>query len=228
MPNNPKWRTIAKHSGASVSEVIAVAIYMLTDASANAAERGRTQPNKDEHIATALGIDDGLVVSIKEAMQGRFLDGDIIIGWNKRQPKREDGSAERAKKWREEQKAERNRTQPNATERPDTDSDTDTETEELRTPVLKKKDYLNSQGVKGGFDKSQGSLREFDVWPLLTQEARIEAMEHAKRAGLDVQVMREKYNENIRGGREKPKDASKAFPVWCSNYAHGVWKRKNK
>jgi len=123
MPNDPKWRTIARESQTSISDVIAVALHLLTEASANATERGRTQPNNTEHIASALDMETGFVVRIKEAMQGRFLEGERIKNWAKRQPKREDDSAERAKQWREHKKAERNRTQPNATERPDTDAE---------------------------------------------------------------------------------------------------------
>jgi hypothetical protein len=64
-------------------------------------------------------------------MQGRVLDGDMVSGWSKRQVEREDGSAERSKRWREAQK-EGKRTQANASERkqtPDTDTDTDTDTD---------------------------------------------------------------------------------------------------
>jgi hypothetical protein len=129
MPNDPKWRTIARVSGQPISAVLAVYIHLLVIAS-TATERGRTQNVCNEDLASALDLDTEQIDSILSAMQGRVLDGDAVSGWAKRQVEREDGSAERAKRWREAQK-EAKQTKPNATERkqtPDTDTDTDTET----------------------------------------------------------------------------------------------------
>ena len=116
MPNDPKWRTIARISQRPVSEVISLYVHLMVEASANENERGRTQGNNNEHLATALDVSEEAIDAIKNAMQGRVLDGDILTGWFTRQPKREDGSAERAKEWREKKKDERNRTQTNADE----------------------------------------------------------------------------------------------------------------
>lgn len=128
MPNDPKWRTIARVSKQPISSVLAVYIHLLVIAS-NATERGRTKNVCSEDIASALDLDAEQVDAIMAAMQGRVLDGDMVSGWAKRQVEREDGSAERAKRWREAQK-EAKQTQPNAAERkqtPDTDTDTDTD-----------------------------------------------------------------------------------------------------
>ena len=139
MPTDPKWRTIARISGQRIGDVIAVYIHFMVDASANATERGRTQSYKNEDIASSLDIEESQVEAIREAMQGRVLDGDRLTGWERRQPKREDGSASRAKEWREKQKAERNRTQPNAEERSDTDKEKsryrEDKEEENKTPI---------------------------------------------------------------------------------------------
>ena len=118
MVNDPKWRTIARVSKQKVGDVIAVYVHMMTMA-ANATERGRTEGFNDEDVATALDIDTEQVTAIREAMQGRVLDGDRLTGWEKRQPVREDGASERGKAFRERKKAEkeRDRTQANATER---------------------------------------------------------------------------------------------------------------
>jgi hypothetical protein len=130
MPNDPKWRTIARVSKQSVSTVIAVYLHVLVTAS-NASERGRTQSLNSEDIASALDVETSEIEAILSAMQGRVLDGDKVAGWEKRQPLREDGAAERAKAWRESKKnapvesanaTERNQ---NAEERPDTDTDTE-------------------------------------------------------------------------------------------------------
>lgn len=130
MPNDPKWRVIAKASNQSISNVVAVYVHLLACATnANANERGRTLSFVCEDIAAALDILEHDIEAIKTAMQGRVLDGDRLLGWEKRQPIKEDGAAERSKAWREAKKQdeERNRTKANAKERPDTDADADTD-----------------------------------------------------------------------------------------------------
>jgi hypothetical protein len=115
MPNDPKWRTISRVSGQRIGDVISIYIHLLVSAS-NATERGRTQSSNAEDIATALDLEHAQVVAVLDAMQGRVLEKDRLLGWAKRQPEREDGSAERSKAWREARK-EAARTQSNASER---------------------------------------------------------------------------------------------------------------
>lgn len=122
MPTDPKWRVVAKRSGRPLTEVLAVFVFMMTNAGANATERGVLDNWWHDDIAAALDMEPEHVEAIYEAMQNKVLDGAALTGWEKRQPKREDGAAERAKAWRE-----RNRTQPNARKRPDTEADTDTD-----------------------------------------------------------------------------------------------------
>lgn len=131
MPTDPKWRVIARRSGRPLSEVIAVFVFMMTNAGANATERGTLSGWNDEDVAAGLDLDAAAIIAIREAMQGKTLQGDRLTGWEVRQPKREDNSADRAKAWREKnkkvesvtQESERNRTQENAGERPDADAD---------------------------------------------------------------------------------------------------------
>jgi len=126
MPTDPKWRTIAKASGQRIGDVMAVYCHMLVCAS-NATERGRTQSFCSEDVANALDIETEQVDRIIDAMQGRVLDDDRLMGWEKRQVAREDGAAERAKAWREAKKQAKT-PEPNATER------NRTQTERDRTP----------------------------------------------------------------------------------------------
>jgi hypothetical protein len=141
MPNDPKWRTIARVSSQPLTAVISVYVHMLVCAS-KSSERGQLQGWSDEDIASALDLETEQVAAIHQAMQGRVMDGDMISGWENRQPVREDGSAERAKAWREAKKRgpeppepppERARTQANASERQDKDKDLDTEESSLRS-----------------------------------------------------------------------------------------------
>lgn len=152
MPNDPKWRTIAKASGQSIGNVISVYLHILVDASANATERGRTQSINAEDIASALDVETCDVLAIMEAMEGRVMDGNIVTGWDKRQPLKEDGAAERARVWREKKKlekddGERNRTQPNERERPDKDKDKDKELKSSCDQRAESHGQINGSGL---------------------------------------------------------------------------------
>jgi len=112
MPSDPKWRTVAKKAGRPIPEVIAVFNFMLICAS-------RTQPNAgeligwdDEDVGAAMDMKEAEVRAIRQAMEGKIILNNRLKSWEKRQPLREDGSAARAKAWRNERK----RTQPNAPE----------------------------------------------------------------------------------------------------------------
>jgi hypothetical protein len=102
MPTDPKWRVIARKSGRTIPEVIAVYTHMMVAAS-QAEERGTLSSWDDEDVAAALDMDDDAVTAIRNAMQGKVLDGETLRGWAKRQPRRErdDDSAERVRRHRE-------------------------------------------------------------------------------------------------------------------------------
>ena len=141
MPNDPKWRTIAKVSGTSTPLVLSVYLHILVSAS-NATERGRTQGLQIEDISSALDTDVEKIGDVLKAMQGRVLQGDVVSGWDKRQPIREDSSAERAKQWRE-----RNRTQPNAVKRPE---EIQIQNKDSKTPSFPTKARPNDAFMVGG------------------------------------------------------------------------------
>jgi hypothetical protein len=126
MPNDPKWRTIAKASGQPIPTVISVYVHLLVEASANANERGRTQPNAED-LASALDVEIESVAAVLTAMEGRVLDHGMLSGWKHRQPEKEDGSADRARAWREKQKELK--TSTNENERDRTPANTDKEKE---------------------------------------------------------------------------------------------------
>lgn len=125
--SDPKFLVVAKRAGQSVASVIAVWALLLERAS-ECAERNRTQANADERgcitgfdceaADAVLGLTDGAACAIVKVLEDRGLIAcGRIANWEKRQPKREDGSAERAKAWRDKQREnanERDRTQPNA------------------------------------------------------------------------------------------------------------------
>ncbi len=117
--DDPKWRVVSRRSGEPIHAVLAVWARMLETAS-QAKPRGTLAGWNDEVTGAGLDLPTEAVAAIREAMQGLTLDGDRLTGWSGRQPKREDGAAERARAWRE-----RNRTHANARERKRTQTNVD-------------------------------------------------------------------------------------------------------
>ncbi|WP_431861427.1 HNH endonuclease [Azospirillum sp.] len=83
---DPKWRLIAKRAGVRVGDVLSVWTYML-DYASQATPRGTLAGWEDDVCAIALDYEPEEIAAVREAMQGRTLDGDILTGWEKRQPK---------------------------------------------------------------------------------------------------------------------------------------------
>lgn len=133
MPTDPKWRVIARRSGRPIAEVLSVFCFMLTNAGGSR-ERGTLDGWNDEDVGAALDMEPEHVAAIRDAMQGKTLDGGRLTGWERRQPKRErddDKSTERVQAFRERQRHE---TPGNATERLDKNRvDTETEKTEAAT-----------------------------------------------------------------------------------------------
>lgn len=124
MPNDPKWRTIARVSGQRIGDVIAVFNHLMVSASGNAEKRGVTQCNAED-LATALDVSEDVINSILNAMQGRVLTENYLLGWERRQPKREDNSSARVKEHRG-----RNAVKRNVTLDADKDADAESITSE--------------------------------------------------------------------------------------------------
>lgn len=148
MPNDPKWRTIARVSGQPIPVVISVALHVMVDASRNVT-RGHVDVTAED-VASALDVTDEAVEAVLEAMQGRILDGDKLTGWEKRQPKREDAgdpatgaksAAERKRLQRERERlakeaeeASRKSSRHEESREVTLDTDTDTDTDKEVSP----------------------------------------------------------------------------------------------
>jgi len=105
MPTDPKWRTISRISGESISLVIAVYMHLLVDASRNVT-RGHVTVTVED-LASALDVTEKQIESIFSAMDGRVMTGKALSGWDKRQVKREDsGDDETGAKSAAQRKAE--------------------------------------------------------------------------------------------------------------------------
>jgi hypothetical protein len=118
-PTDPKWLAIARR--ANVAPGIAVAIaWALMDRASQAADRGSIEGYDAEALAYFYGCepDQAKAVILAMADKGMLIDG-RFTAWERRQPKREDDSAERTRAWRDRQQAQRDApvTQCDASER---------------------------------------------------------------------------------------------------------------
>ena len=107
---DPKWRVIALRASSAMSRnvtvghVLSVWAVMLESAS-QGNPRGELDGWDDEDTGAALGIDADEVTAIRESMQGKTLDGDVLTGWKRRQVKVEDKkAADRKRAQREREK----------------------------------------------------------------------------------------------------------------------------
>ncbi|WP_206428155.1 DnaT-like ssDNA-binding domain-containing protein [Pseudomonas chlororaphis] len=154
MPNDPKWRTIARVSAQPIALVQAMYVHLLVDASRNVT-RGHVTVTKED-IASALDVTEDQVEAVFQAMQGRVLDGDQLTGWEGRQPKREDvgnpetgakSAAQRKREQRERQKSAQEKTESHGMSREVTEShdrlDKRREEKELHTHTAQAKFSLH-------------------------------------------------------------------------------------
>lgn len=108
---DPKWQVVARRACHTMSRqvtranIVAVWTAML-EAASQSNPRGSLQSWSDEDVGASLDIDESEIRAIREAMIGKTLheDGKSLIGWEKRQPKRErqdDTAADRKRAQRE-------------------------------------------------------------------------------------------------------------------------------
>jgi len=114
-PTDPKWVLIGKKAGVAPAVASAIA-WAIFDHASQASPRGSSATFDCEVYAAWGGLEPEQVEAAVAAMRerGMILTDGMLASWRKRQPEREDGSAERARAWRE-----RRRTQKNETERPE-------------------------------------------------------------------------------------------------------------
>src|SRR3546814_10193075 len=116
-PSDAKWGVVAAEVGCKPIEVAGL-VWALLDYASQHEERGSIKGFPVRVFAHTSGLNADLIKLILAELSADdigVLSGDRFKSWEKRQPKREDSSAERAKDWRE-----RKRTQRNA---PETDTE---------------------------------------------------------------------------------------------------------
>ena len=78
--------------------MVSATFWALLDYASQQTERGSVAGFDVETYALWAGVDESDVLSVLDAMRakGVITDGDTLAAWDKRQPKREDDSAEPA------------------------------------------------------------------------------------------------------------------------------------
>lgn len=232
--SDPKFLVVAKRAGQNVASVIAVWSLLLERAS-ECGERNRTQANAEERGCIAgfdceaadavLGLDDGAACKIVAAMEARgLISCGRIANWEKRQPKREDGSAERAKAWREKQRenaAERTQTQPNARVEESREDNINTLTLDHTVNIDSPVEPTPSEG--GGFDTGfnlDGPSMEFvelrDAYNGVRQEGPLAGFAEYKQL---------KAKRDPRTGRSAYPGNAKLIEDFLTRLAAGVWNK---
>jgi hypothetical protein len=88
MPNDPKFKTVARVSKRPITEVLSIYLHLLVDASRNVT-RGHVNVTIED-ISSAIDVQEEHVSSILDAMEGRLICQKKLTGWDSRQPKNED------------------------------------------------------------------------------------------------------------------------------------------
>jgi hypothetical protein len=104
-PTDNKWLLIAKRAGVTPMMVSAV-FWALLDYASQQEERGSVAGFDAETYAMWAGCDETDVIAIVNAMRakGVITDGERLAAWEKRQPRREDDSSERVRRYRDKPK----------------------------------------------------------------------------------------------------------------------------
>lgn len=100
-PTDPKWLAVAQRTQTNAGTVSAI-IWSLLDHASQAHPRGSVASFDVESYAAFSGFPAATIQSVLGALRDKnIIKSDAFASWDKRQPKREDGSAERNRRWRE-------------------------------------------------------------------------------------------------------------------------------
>lgn len=176
-PTDTKWLAIARRASVAPGVVSAV-VWALMDYASQSTDRGSVAGFDAEAYAAFAGFDQDDVTRVVEALRDKgVIEHDRLSAWDKRQPKREDNSAERVKRYREKKREgddqKRDVTQCNAPES-DTETDTESVVARERAPTTppdleferKKREYAD---CLGDLQHTEGAL---DITPLTALQAK--------------------------------------------------------
>lgn len=134
-PTDKKWVVIARKAG-TIPGIAAMIWWALMDHASQNSPRGSVARFDSEALDAFCGFDEGTTDRVMGVLRDRRMieADDMLASWERRQPRREDPSAERVRRFRERQaRPETTPPEPprNAVKR-DVTLETETETEEKR------------------------------------------------------------------------------------------------
>jgi hypothetical protein len=150
-PTDAKWIIVSKRAQVKPG-VVAAVWYALQDHASQSTPRGSVATHDSESLAAFYGWPVAVIDRVKGALREKGLiapDGELAA-WGKRQPKREDDSTERVRKYRERV------THGNATKRNETP-------DKSREDKRRKKNSSYEEFQKGERRETTGPARAGDL-----------------------------------------------------------------
>ena len=191
-PTDNKWLLIGRRAGVAPGIVSAI-VWALFDYASQNNERGSIANFDTETYAEFSGFSETDITAVIEALHDKHIidDKDHLTAWDKRQPKREDNSAERVREHRarrdvtrrnaeKQNVTQRNAEKQNVTLDTDTDTDIDPDIEIDPTPPTRdsrdiKRAPLHRGNGGGGvgitFPPEDLSAEQAAAWELLLAAA---------------------------------------------------------
>lgn len=221
---DPKFQLVARKSGASLPDVLAVWAYLLEQASASE-HRGHIGEIDAEALDCLFGFPstETRTANILAAFQERgLIDGLTVASWEKRQPKRErdtDSSAERTRAYRERQQATKQTNQSHVTPCDATEHQKNARGEESR-------EEKREEGEGGAPAPEAAAPRKRSATPSIEQPADVDqqtwadwlALRKAKKAPVTETVLAGARTEACSAGMTL--DAF--LQVWCVRGSQGL------
>lgn len=198
-PTDTKWLMIAQRANAKPVTVIATVWALMDHASQNWEDRGSVTGWCHESFAAFAGVTSDEVLNIFEALcSAGIITDNRLKAWEKRQPKREDNSAERTKRYRERQ---RNETQCDA---PVTQGDTHREQRTDTDTERKKKKEARATRLPDDWEPNADTT----IWVMT------ELGWNEKRGRAVVETFRDYWHAEG-GQRARKVDWDLTFKNWC-------------
>lgn len=209
-PTDPKWIIIAKRAGVTPGMVAAI-WWALLDHASQATPRGCVARFDLEAVSAFFGWDETQCNAVLVTLRERgMIDADgMLSAWLKRNPKREDDSAERVRKYRERKRLEDEAGSGNAVKRSVTHGNA-REEERREEESREEKDVKKAPS---GPKKAGGVKRALpDDWRP-TDAHRV----LASKRGIDMAAEAEKMRDWALANGERKIDWDATFRNWLRN-----------
>jgi hypothetical protein len=207
---DPKWRVVASRcvTFVTVGHVVAVWAAMIENAS-QSSPRGELSGWDDEDVAVCLGFEIEQVAAIRQAMQGKVLDGNALTSWEKRQPNREDRSTERTKAWRDRQREQRDESKRDVT-----NGDASKRTVTLETETETEKKELKAKSIE------RQAARFDEFWAMYpVKKGRSDAEAKWKARGLDA--IADRIISDVKARKQRDRQWLDGYAPHGSTYVNG-------